>query len=105
MSPGMFGMLCGISGMVFAIGIWQTSRIFWKPKSRVSWALRFSLWALIFFSFQLGGPFVRMLLGMPPRVGQPGFPSALASVLMLGFVGGVVLFPFGYLLSKRCFKP
>lgn len=85
------------------VALWWCSRHFWHPESRASYALQFALWPVIFLSYQLGGPIVRILMGMP----TPPFAQTLGEKIMGIFGAFAVLSPvfflIGYAVSKKKF--
>lgn len=97
----LIGTLSAIAGFVFPVAIWALSRRFWKPKTRLSWALRFALWPTIIFSSQLGGPFVRMLFGLRTPLGRLSFGAACQGLVILGIVLGLLILPVGYLIARK----
>ena len=98
-----FGLYAGILAFLIPVALWWCSRHFWHPESRASYALQCALWPVIFLSYQLGGPIVRILMGLP----TPPFAQTLGEKIM-GIFGafavlGPVFFLIGYAVSKKKF--
>ena len=83
-------------------GIWFSLRS-WKPKTRKSYAAKFSLWSFIIFSHYLGYPIARAIFGVESSY-LPGLDHAIPGVIVAGFMGSPITFGIGYLIARRKFK-
>ena len=92
-----FGLYAGILAFLIPVALWWCSRHFWHPESRASYALQFALWPVIFLSYQLGGPIVRILMGLP----TPPFAQTLGEKIM-GIFGAFVVLGSVFFPDRIC---
>jgi len=84
--------------------IWWALRRYWKPKTRRSYALKFSLWPAIIFSSQLAGPLAGVIFfGFYGRY-EDRFISALQGVTGLIVLLAPIFFVIGYYVGRKKFK-
>ena len=95
----LFGM---VLSFLIPFGIWSALRS-WKPKTRKSYAAKFSLWSFIIFSHYLGYPIARAIFGVESSY-LPGLDHAIPGVIVAGFMGSPITFGIGYLIARKKFK-
>lgn len=97
----------GILAAFFAVGlplaIWFFGMRKWRTNSRRSFALKFSLWPLVIFSFQLGGPIARMIVGLPTSHHRLDLFGTLQGLIGIAIVTIPVMFGIGYLIAIKKF--
>jgi hypothetical protein len=71
----------------------------WRPRSRLSYSLRFSLWPLIVLSGYLGASIASAIVCRTPIVSidQVVF---LAAVILIGSITGILWFGIGYAIHS-----
>ena len=76
----------------------------WRPKTRRSYSLKFSMWPFIFFSHVLGQPIARYIwYGDSGRWGM-NFVNSLQGLIGLGVLLAPFAFVIGYFIAKKKFK-
>lgn len=104
MGPSPTASVIGIFAAILTFGLplalWATVLRPWRPKSRSSYALRFSLWPLVILFSQLAGPFAREAFGVHSdyRMGAGGTIKGILGLEMLLFP---IFYGIGYWLSKN----
>ena len=78
------------------VALWALTHLTWAPKTRLAYALRFSLWPLILFSTQLGGPIARHMAGHASRY-LMGLEQSFAHYVARSVWGAIFVFGICYL--------
>ncbi len=97
----------GILAAFFTVGIplaiWFFGMRKWHTNSRQSFALKISLWPLVIFSSQLGGPIARMIVGLPTHPYRLDVFGTLQGLIGIAIVTIPVMFGIGYLIAIKKF--
>ena len=76
----------------------------WRPKTRWSYSLKFSLWPFIFFSHVLGQPIARYIwFGDSGRWGM-NFVNSVQGLIGVSILLAPFAYVIGYFLAKKKFK-
>lgn len=94
----------GVTSVTLAVAIpialWVVLLRPWKPKSRLMYALRFSLWPMIFWSNNLGPAISRELFEIH-GAHVLSLADTLKGVFVLSLVSAPVFFGFGWWRGKK----
>lgn len=71
----------------------------WKPKTRLMYAIRFSLWPIVVLSFNIAGPVSRKLYGINSSY-LMSLGETLKGLVVLFFICGPVFFGIGWWRGK-----
>lgn len=97
------GLMAVVLNVVIPLALWLLLRRLWSPTTRRGYAFKFSLWPMIFFSSQLGGPVAREFVGLHSAYSM-SLGEALKGVIGLSVLLAPVFFGIGYLLARRKFQ-
>lgn len=94
----------GVTSVVLTIGIpvvlWIVILRPWKPKTRLTYSIRFSLWPMIFWSNNLGRAISRDIFDIH-GAHVLGLGDALKGVVLLSLVSAPVFFGIGWWRGKN----
>lgn len=97
----------GILSITFSILVpivfWLLIKLLWKPKTRISYAFKFSIWPAIILSSQLGGPIARELTGFNSRH-LMDITSTLMGISLISLLTAPIFFAIGYWVSRNKIK-
>jgi hypothetical protein len=98
----------GIVSVVIGFGLpfvfWSLLLKNFKPKTRLKYALKFSLWPIIVSTFMLGGPISRELIFRIESSHTISLLETTAGIIGLFIITGPIFFIIGYLKGKKKFK-
>ncbi len=74
----------------------------WKPRTRLIYALKFSLWPVIIFTYFLGGPISREIFGIESRY-LMDLNQTFKGVIGLSMISTPVFFAIGWWKAVKFF--
>lgn len=89
-------------GLAIALLLWFLLIRRWKPRTKLVYGVRFSMWPVVFMSFSLGGPISREIFGLKSRY-LGGIGETLLAITGLLIIVMPIFFVIGYLIAKRVF--
>tara|TARA_B100000965_G_scaffold355230_1_gene332449 strand:- start:284 stop:604 length:321 start_codon:yes stop_codon:yes gene_type:complete len=101
-SPTYYALFATFLSFLIPFGIWYALRS-WKPESRKRYAAKFALWPLIIFSYSLGSPLARAILGITHRY-RLDLGESIPAIILLGALGAPFAFGIGYFIARKKFK-
>ena len=100
--------LHGIVSVVIGFGLpfvfWSLFMKNFKPKTRLKYALKFTLWPIILSTFMLGGPISRELIFRIDSNHNMSLLETTAGIIGLSIITGSIFFVIGYLKGKKKFQ-
>ena len=101
-SPIPYALFATFLSFLIPFGIWYALRS-WKPETRKSYAAKFALWPFIFFSYELGSPLARAILGITHKY-RLDLGESIPAIILLGALGAPFAFGIGYFIARKKFK-
>lgn len=97
------GYLAVALSIAIPLLLWFLGHKMWSPKSKIQYALRATLWPPIIFSYQLGGPMARMLLGIESAYAR-SLLDTFVGVVMMSILPMALAFSIGWRIGKKKFQ-